>query len=129
MKPIVYPKYYIGIVIYQANLELVKLLEPWCDKLYLDDQMQVLFSSYYEEEHKNTTYDLTKRVFDLTWVQPDTEVIVEVHRHTFTQQDYTVIQQLSQILNNEGEEGVFQIGNLTIRIDQLKQYQNNLIRL
>lgn len=129
MKPIVPPKYNIGIVVYKANLDLVRLLEPWCDKLYIDDEMQVLSSYYYGEEHSNTVYDLKKRIFDLTHVQPDTEVTIEVHKDTFNQEDYLIIQQLSQILEHEGEQGVFEIGNLTIRIDQLNQFQNNLIKV
>jgi len=129
MLPIVPPKYNVGIVIHKANLELIRTLEPWCDKLYIEDEMQVLFAYYYDQENKNTQYDLNKRIFDLTYVQPDTDILVEIHKDTFNQQDFFIIQQLSEILQSQGEKGIFEIGNLTVKIDQLNQFQNNLIKL
>jgi len=128
MKPIVPSKYNVGIVLNKANSKLVSLLEPWCDKLFIDDEMGVLFAYYYEQENKNTMYDLTKRVFNLS-ERVDTEVVVTVDGNNFTQQDFLIIQQLSEILDNQGQEGKFEIGNLTVSISNLNRYQNELIHV
>ena len=37
------------------------------------------------------------------------------------------IQQLSEIIADSGEEGSFQLGNLTITINSLKTYEKELI--
>lgn len=124
--PIIFPKYNIGIVLNKANLELVRLLEPWCDKLYIDDQTNTVFSAYYQEEHKNTAYNLKTKILKLPYT-PDTEILVEVDKNTFTQEDFISIQQLPQILQTQGEIGTFKVGNLTVIIKALNEYQNSLI--
>ena len=46
---------------------------------------------------------------------------------TLTQEDFGVIQQLSEILKDSGEIGEFELGNLKITINSLTEYQNDLI--
>ncbi len=41
MKPIVPPKYDIGFIVKNCNLQLLELLEPWCSTLYCDEQFVV----------------------------------------------------------------------------------------
>ena len=45
----------------------------------------------------------------------------------FNQQDYLIIQQLPQIINDSGEIGTFELGNLNIEIFNLEKYEKNLI--
>jgi predicted transport protein len=57
------------------------------------------------------------------------DIIVEVDANNFTSQDFQVIQQLNNIIKDSGEIGMFQIGNLKITINNLTEYQDNLIYL
>ena len=41
MKPIISPKYDIGIKIKGGTSQLLEILEPWCSTILLDDEMQV----------------------------------------------------------------------------------------
>ncbi|HMS90615.1 MAG TPA: glycosyltransferase family 2 protein [Candidatus Absconditabacterales bacterium] len=52
--PIIRPKYNIAYVLKNSTLSLVDLLEPWCDRLYIDDEMQVITPHYVEREQLNT---------------------------------------------------------------------------
>lgn len=125
MKPIVSPKYDIGIRVKNANLELVRLLEPWCDKLYIDNLSELAYK-YFEEEQKNTKYDLKKRIFSSHLI-PDTDILVDIDKNTFTQNDYLMIQQLPDIIKSEAEVGIYELGNLTIEVALLEEYQDKLI--
>jgi hypothetical protein len=42
-------------------------------------------------------------------------------------QDFQIIQQLSQIIKQYGEPGWFQLGNMVVEIIQMNEYQNSLI--
>ena len=82
-----------------------------------------------EKEQKNTQYDLSKRIKTTPVDTLENEIIVSIDRATFNNQDFQIIQQLSEILQDSGEMGEFELGNLGIKINSLKEYQNELIKL
>jgi hypothetical protein len=131
MKPIVSPKYNIGFAVKHCNLQLLDALEPWCDRIYIDDEMGVLFASYYEYEHKRTSYDLKKRVLTLGYQNPHEydDIVVEIDRNTFNNQDFQILQQLPDILQEQGHPGKFKLGNMVITVHQLEEHQNSLIQI
>ena len=127
--PIIPPKYDIGFIVKNCNSQLLELLEPWCSNILIDDEMQVLTSHYVDKEQKNTLFKLDERIKSTPFESLNNEIIVTIDRNTFTQQDYQIIQQLSEIIKDSGEIGEFQLGNLFISIIQMNEYQNNLIKL
>jgi len=129
MKPIVPPKYDIGFRVLKCNSEFLEFLEPWCSNILIDDEMQVITSYYVDKEQKNTLYKLEERIKSTPFESLNNEIIVTIDRSTFTQQDFQIIQQLSEIIKDSGEIGEFQLGNLFINIIQINEYQNNLIKL
>ena len=70
MEPVIIPKYNIAFVVKHCNLQMLEALEPWCDRIYIEDELGILFAAYYETEHKNTSYDLKKRVLSTKWNDP-----------------------------------------------------------
>lgn len=61
------------------------------------------------------------------WFNGGKDIIVEIDGNNFNQQDYQYIQQLNDIIKDNGEIGEFQLGNLHIKINSLKEYQDELI--
>ena len=61
------------------------------------------------------------------WFNGGRDIIVEVDGNTFSQQDYQTIQQLSAIIQDSGEIGTFELGNLKITINNLNSYEKDLI--
>jgi len=129
MKPIIPPKYNIAFVVTKCNSSLLELLEPWCDRIYIDDEMQVITTHYMDQEQPNTMYDLTKRVLCIGFNDPDGEndIVVNIDASKMTNQDYAYIQQLSEIIQQSGEIGTFQLGNLQINIYNIETYEKDLI--
>ena len=128
MKPIVPPKYDIGFIVKNCNLNFLEMLEPWCSNIYIEDDMQVITTHYLDKEQKNTDYLLKYKIrpFDNEKMN---EILVEIDRAAFHQQDFQTIQQLSEIIKDSGQIGQFQLGNLFINIIQMNEYQNTLIKL
>lgn len=125
------PKYNIGFVVKGANLEAVRLLEPFCDKLYIDDEMGVLLTRYYDEEQKNTDYDLKKRVVSLEYSSAvsSNDIIVEFSWKEMSEGAFQILQQLPKIIKDSGEIGKFTLDIFTVTIQSMNEYQNNLIHL
>jgi len=128
MKPIVSPKYDIGFIVKNCNSNLLEILEPWCSNIYIEDDMEVIKSHYIDKEQKNTEYILNYKIkpYDN---EKQNEILVRLDRASFHQQDFQIIQQLSEIIKDSGEVGNFQVGNLFIDIIQMNEYQNTLIKL
>lgn len=129
--PIITPKYNISFVVTHCNLQLLELLETWCDRIYIDDEMGVLLAAYYENEHKNTSYDLTKRILNTKHNDPkgENDIVVEFSAKNFTQQSFDMIQKLPEIIRESGEIGEFELDIFKITINSMIEYQNDLIYL
>lgn len=129
--PIIIPKYNIAYRVTKCTSSLLELLEPWCDRIYIDDDMQVLTIDYIEREQSNTKFDLSKRVFCIGYNDPHAEndIVVEIDAQRMTNQDFVYLQQLPEILQQTNELGTFQLGSLLISIYNLESYEKNLIKL
>ena len=64
-------------------------------------------------------------------MEPRFTIDLETHKidgnKIFTQQDFEIIQQLPEIIKDNGEIGEFKLGNLQININSLEEHQNKLI--
>ena len=125
MKPIVPPKYDIGFIIKNCNPRLLEALEPWCSTVYNDMDEFVVYEM---EEQKRTSFSLSDRVkgYDS---EKNNEILVKIDGNTFGNEDFNYLQNISEILQDSGEIGRFELGNLTIEVVQLNTYENNLIKL
>jgi hypothetical protein len=91
--------------------------------------MQVLISHYIEEEQKNTSYDLLKRVYTVEHNDPklENDIILEFDMREFTHNSFNIIQQLPEIIKENREVGEFELDIFKITINSIEEYQNDLI--
>ena len=129
--PIIPSKYNIAYVVKNCNLDLLTALEPWCDRIYIEDDMQVITTHYIEKEQPNTSFDLTKRVFHIGHNDPigENDIVIEFNATQLTQQNFHLLQQMPSIINESGEIGEFELDIFKITINHLEEYQNKLIKL
>ena len=126
LKPIVPPKYDIGFVIHDCNYETLYELEPWCSSIYVDS---VVIGDYVEQEQPNTLFDLRERV-NSKMNETTNDIVVEFSNREFTPQQFNYLANLSEILANdeELEEGEFELGIFTIKVNKIKTYEGELIK-
>ena len=121
MKPIVPPKYDIGIIL--DDNKLLEVLEPWCNTIYTKGD----YSEYITKEQPNTLYDLRERIkpFDN---EKNNEILIQVSVNSFGNEEFSYLQQLPQILQHQGQPGQYKLGGMVMDIVQMNEYQNNLIQ-
>ena len=124
MKPIIPPKYDIGIIVKgKTNLTVLMGLEPWSNNIYVEPH---LINSYIKMEQSNTILDLKERVLPLD-NEKNNHILIEIDMGKFTQQDFENISNLSEILAGDDEltkEDLpckFELGNLKIEIFNLEK--------
>lgn len=127
--PIIHPKYNISYVVKHANMQIVEVLEPWCDRIYIEDSMQVITDTYIEREQCNTKFDLSKRVLTLEYNDPhgENDIVVEFDARNLSQQSFNILTQLPEIIQQSGEVGQFELDIFRITINSMTEYQNELI--
>ena len=129
--PIVSPKYNVAFVVRNCNLQALEALETWCDRIYIEDEMQVIKDAYFEKEQPLTKFDLRKRVLDLNHNDPigENDIVIEFDLKNLNQQSFDIIQRLPEIIKESGDIGEFELDIFKITINSLEEYQNNLISL
>ena len=105
-----------------CGLEALSALEPWCSTIYVDNNR----SHYIDLEQSNTSFNLSERVLPYD-NEKNNNILVEIDGTTITQQDFQIINQLAEIIQDSGEIGEFKVSNLKVTVIELKTYENNLI--
>ena len=125
------PKYNIAFVVGNCNLPMLETLEPWCDRIYIEDDMQVLTTAYSEKEQPNTRFDLTKRIFVIGHNDPhgENDIVVEFDAAQIGNHNFQYIQQLAGIIKDNGEVGEHTLDIFRVSIYSLDEQQDNLIIL
>ena len=121
--PILIPKYDKGLIIKNCNEQFIEMLEPWFDTLYVDCD----YKNYIEKESKKTITGLFDRIKSYD-NEKQNEILVRIDATSFNKPDFQMVQQLPEIIKDNGEIGSFQLGNLFIDIIQMNEYQNTLIK-
>jgi hypothetical protein len=124
-------KYNIAYVVKKCNLELLGVLEPWCDRIYIEDDMQVLTNHYINQEQKNTSFELSKRIVCIGHNDPigENDIIIEFDATCLTSENFKLLQQFPNIIKESGDVGKFELDIFTIEIISLIEYQQDLIKL
>jgi len=123
MKPIIPPKYNIGFIIHNCTDQLLNVLEPWCNNVYVDCQID----QYIWKEQPNTKIDLLTRIHNINF-DVTNDIVVTIDGRRFNNEDFYVIQELATIIKQASELGEFVIGNLNVQINQLNTYEQTLIK-
>ena len=127
--PIILPKYNIAYVVKNCNLELLGVLEPWCDRIYIENQS--IINIYIDQEQKNTSFDLSKRVFIEGNNDPigENDIVIGFDATYLTSENFKLLQQFPNIIKESGEIGKFELDIFAIEIISLIEYQQDLIKL
>ena len=128
MKPIVPPKYNVGFVVENCTNQMLEMLEPWCDNIYGDwvGHKGYGVNKYIDEER--TSFDLKKRIHS-DHMNPSDKVVVRFDCDKLDNEQFQIIQNLSEILQDSGEIGVSEVGIFNIEIRSLKSSEKELVRL
>ena len=63
------------------------------------------------------------------WFNEGDDIIVEIDGNNFTQQDFQYISNLNDIIADSGEIGTFELGNIKVIINNIKDYSKDLISI
>lgn len=114
-------KYNIAYVVENCNLPLLEALEPWCDRIYVDEVFQTGCASDYIDVFQETTkYDLKKRVLTNNNIPyNENDIIVHFDANKLTQNSFNILIQLPDIIKDNGSVGEFELDIFKITINNI----------
>jgi glycosyltransferase involved in cell wall biosynthesis len=127
--PIIPHKYDIGFIVHNCNLNTLAVYEPWCSTIYINDEMGVLKTSYYELEQNHTLFNLKDKIKLIGHDIPQNEIIVEFDATLMNQDAFNMIMQLSDIITDSGEVGSFELDIFKITVNNLNTYEHDLVHI
>jgi len=122
-------KYNIAFVANNCGFDMLATLEPWCDRIYINDEMGVLQAMYYENEQKNTLFDLKKRVLSIEYNYPigENDIVIEFDASKLHRNSSIILEQISDIITESGEIGTFELDIFKITINKIESFSKDLI--
>ena len=128
LEPIVPPKYDIGFVAYNCDKNLLRELEPWCSKIYLDSGSDYI-GEYTKEEQPDTRFNLDERVkmYGNSKVSELHDICVEFDCQKLTPDNFQIIVNLSEMIQQSGEIGEMEYDIFKFYINSLETYEKNLV--
>ena len=130
MKPIIPHKYNVSAIIHNCKESLLELLEPWFTNVYISNSPILNRDEYIRKEQVNTSFDLSKRVHEFnteSFNKDNIDILIEFDANQFNQQSFNIIQNLSDIITDSGELGLFKLDIFDINITNLQTYEKELI--
>jgi len=111
-----------------TTTNMKKFIKKWGTLVQHDQFMKPIVSPVYKKTINiiNSNPQLEEALEP--WSNGGEDIIVEVNGNNFNQQDFQILQKLNDIVKDSGEIGEFELGNLKIKINSLKEYQNELIK-
>jgi glycosyltransferase involved in cell wall biosynthesis len=128
LKPIIPPKYDVGFVVENCDTNMLKELEPWCSDIYGDwvGHKGYGVNQYIEEEQKDTQFNLSKKIHS-QHIVPKNNIVVRFDANKLTSQNFQMLVNLSEIIQDSGEIGTMHLEIFQLDIKSLKAYEKDLI--
>lgn len=127
LHPIIPSKYRVIFKVENCNIQFLSMLEPWCDTI-LTDLSENIVLKYIAAEQPLTKFQLQYKIDpQIIKMKENMGVIVEIDCRRFTKSDFDLIQNLSSILDDSGDLGEFEMGNLRLLITSMQTYEKDLI--
>ncbi len=128
MMPIIPSKYNIGFVVENCGLEVLRELEPWCSDIYGDwvGHKGFHINKYIDEEQPDTDFNLKKKIHS-QHMNPQNDIVVYIDCQYLNHQNFQMLTQLPEILQDSGEIGEFELDVFTVKVKNLKTYEKELI--
>jgi hypothetical protein len=115
MLPIVPKRYDTTFVIVNCTPQLLSILEPWCDRIYVDCE----YDSYIQNESKETMFDISEKVYSVN-DELFGDVVVRFDGSKLTQEHYQqFIMNLPFVIQQNDSVGTFDWDIFEIEIYKL----------
>ncbi|NCC25178.1 MAG: glycosyltransferase family 2 protein [Deltaproteobacteria bacterium] len=118
-------KYDVGLVLRNADMNLLEWAEPWFDTVYVDNPS--LIEEYIDFEQPKTLLDLKKRVQCLSVARPVHDVTLYADAKTLDSHSKTLMMNVPKILDICPGPGRYRLGTMALTVRSLRHREHELV--
>ncbi len=122
--PIINKKYDIGFIVKNCYPELLLVLEPWCNNIYVDFDTNELIQKIQTETPFNISNRIKKISDDKT-----NKILITFDAKKLNQANFPTISNFSKIITESGEIGTSELDVFSFDIKSLATFENELINI
>jgi glycosyltransferase involved in cell wall biosynthesis len=127
LKPIISPKYDIGVIVDNMSYAEIEAIEPWCSHIYFSATDKENITKLIDQEQEKNKIDISSRFTELsTDANIDAlgnDIIIFSEDNIF--KDLSIVQEANFIVSQINQIGTFKIENM---IFVIRKIQNTLIK-
>lgn len=124
--PIVPPVYDIAFRIKNCTTQTLTAFEPWCSKIAVDLDTESV-NNYILNEQSKTTFNLKDKIV-LYDAELGNDIVAEFDVTKFTDYSNNIFSNLRNIIEQSGEEGVFELDIFNIYIKKMIDRKSDLVK-
>lgn len=121
--PIIPPVYNKGLELVNSTPYLLEVLEPWFHTIKTDLSGKELEDTL-DKIQSTTQIDILSKIKSNLSDEP---IVIKIDGNLFGNEHYKFIQNINYILQQNGDVGKFELGNIFIEVRELMDVVNNLI--
>ena len=113
--PIVPKRYDTGFIVKNCNTQMLSVLEPWCDTIYVDCD----YRAYVDSENKKSEYDISDKVkpYDN---EKNNNILISFDASTITNEHFSkFIKNIPFIIEKTNEIGEFNWDMFKVTISEI----------
>ncbi len=113
--------------LHTTTTNMKKFIKKWGTGVLHDKYMKPIVPPVYKKSINiiNSNPQL-EEALEL-WQNGGTDIIVEIDGNTFDNNDFNYVQNLNAIIQDSGDIGEFELGNIKVIINKIKDYSKDLI--
>jgi len=131
MKPIITPRFDIGLRVRNIDIQKLAILEPLCNNIGIENRFEIE-KEYIKIEQPHTSFNLSNKINDYEYsgFRPlKNDIIIEFDVSRMNEQSFNMLLQLPDIINQSGSIGEFELDIFKVIIKNMDRYENTLIKV
>jgi glycosyltransferase involved in cell wall biosynthesis len=131
MKPIITPRFDIGLRVRNIDIQKLAVLEPLCNNIGIENRFEIE-KEYIKIEQPHTSFNLSNKINDYEYngFRPlKNDIIIEFDVSRMNEQSFNMLLQLPDIINQSGSIGEFELDIFKVIIKKMDRYENTLIKV
>lgn len=121
------PKYSTSLVVDNCNYELLELIEPWCDHIYIHKNLANIYIDYLQEQQKYTKINLKNKLYtfsDNKNIQSNDSIIIYCDGNKINEANFSILAKLPSLIKDNNKLGTFTLDIFTIVVKNINTITN-----
>ncbi len=124
------PKYSTSIAINNCNDQILELIEPWCNNIYIHKNLSNLYVDYLKEEQKNTKINLRNKIHffeNIDNILTNDSVLILCDANKINENNFGLLARLPTMIKNNNQTGTFKLDIYTIMVKNLIECRSHVV--